>query len=70
MQQDLLQPRLTVQEAMEFAVDLKLGKISNKAKLIAVSILRLKRYNLREKKIYFFRKVCTCVRNIRRNLFG
>ncbi|KAF3426173.1 hypothetical protein E2986_03051 [Frieseomelitta varia] len=43
MQQDLLQPRLTVQEAMEFAVDLKLGKISNKAKLIAVSILRLKR---------------------------
>ncbi|KAK9293493.1 hypothetical protein QLX08_011583 [Tetragonisca angustula] len=36
MQQDLLQPRLTVQEAMEFAVDLKLGKISNKAKLIAI----------------------------------
>lgn len=51
MQQDLLQPRLTVQEAMEFAVDLKLGKISNKAKLIAVSILRLKQFE-RKKDIF------------------
>lgn len=41
MQKDLLQPWLTVQEAMQFAVDLKLGNISQKAKSIAVSILRV-----------------------------
>lgn len=41
MQEDLLQPWLTVQEAMQFAVDLKLGNISQKAKSIAVSILRV-----------------------------
>lgn len=41
MQEDLLQPWLTVQEAMQFAVDLKLDNISQKAKSIAVSILRV-----------------------------
>ncbi|XP_050573971.1 ATP-binding cassette subfamily G member 4-like isoform X4 [Bombus affinis] len=46
MQEDLLQPWLTVQEAMQFAVDLKLDNISQKAKSIAIdeilNILRLR----------------------------
>lgn len=37
MQEDHLQPWLTVQEAMQFAVDLKIGNISQNAKLTAVS---------------------------------
>ena len=57
MQQDLLQPWLTVQEAMEFVVDLKLGKISNKAKSIAVSILNvLNGYSWEKKRYIFFVK--------------
>lgn len=39
MQEDLLQPRLTVLEAMQFAVDLKLGDVSKEAKLVAVGTL-------------------------------
>lgn len=40
MQEDLLQPWLTIQETMQFAADLKLGKnISQKMKLNTVSIL-------------------------------
>lgn len=39
MQEDLLQPWLTVQETMQFAADLKLDKnISQKMKLNIVSI--------------------------------
>ncbi|XP_076673414.1 ATP-binding cassette subfamily G member 4 isoform X2 [Andrena cerasifolii] len=45
MQEDLLQPRLTVLEAMQFAVDLKLGSVSQEAKHAAVKeilhVLRL-----------------------------
>ncbi|XP_034187738.2 ATP-binding cassette sub-family G member 1 isoform X1 [Osmia lignaria lignaria] len=47
MQEDLIQPRLTVFEAMQFAVDLKLGHISKATKLTAIEeildILRLTR---------------------------
>lgn len=47
MQQDLLQPWLTVFEAMHFAVDLKLGHISRTAKVTVVEeilgVLRLNR---------------------------
>ncbi|XP_053980636.1 ATP-binding cassette sub-family G member 1-like [Hylaeus volcanicus] len=47
MQKDLLQPMLTVFEALQFAVDLKLGKTSREEKLTAIEdvleILRLKR---------------------------
>ena len=40
MQEDLLQPRLSVLEAMSFAADLKLGKRLNKSeKLAAVSLI-------------------------------
>ncbi|XP_017760131.1 PREDICTED: ATP-binding cassette sub-family G member 1-like isoform X1 [Eufriesea mexicana] len=46
MQEDHLQPWLTVQEAMQFAVDLKLGNVSQTAKLTAIdeilNILRLR----------------------------
>ncbi|KZC09021.1 PREDICTED: ATP-binding cassette sub-family G member 1-like [Dufourea novaeangliae] len=47
MQEDLIQPRLTIYEAMQFAVDLKLGNVSRKTKLTAIDeildILRLRR---------------------------
>ncbi|XP_017879116.1 ATP-binding cassette sub-family G member 1-like [Ceratina calcarata] len=47
MQEDLLQPWLTVYEAMHFAVDLKLGHISRTAKLTVIEeildVLRLNR---------------------------
>lgn len=39
MQNDVLQPWLTVFEAMQFAIDLKLGAISREAKLAAVRVL-------------------------------
>lgn len=46
MQKDMIQPRLTVSEAMQFAVDLKLGKVSKEVKLAIVTeiltVLRLK----------------------------
>nr|XP_033326604.1 ATP-binding cassette sub-family G member 1-like [Megalopta genalis]XP_033326605.1 ATP-binding cassette sub-family G member 1-like [Megalopta genalis]XP_033326606.1 ATP-binding cassette sub-family G member 1-like [Megalopta genalis] len=46
MQKDMIQPRLTVFEAMQFAVDLKLGRVSKEAKFAIISeileILRLK----------------------------
>ncbi|CAK9830397.1 ATP-binding cassette subfamily G member 4 [Anthophora retusa] len=46
MQQDLLQPWLTVFEAMHFAVDLKLGNISREAKLTVIEeILNVLRLN-------------------------
>ncbi|XP_043264536.1 ATP-binding cassette sub-family G member 1-like [Colletes gigas] len=47
MQEDLLQPRLTVFEALQFAADLKLGNVSKETKIAAIEevleILRLKR---------------------------
>ncbi|XP_076389834.1 ATP-binding cassette sub-family G member 1 isoform X2 [Megachile rotundata] len=47
MQEDLIQPRLTVYEAMQFAVDLKLGNVPKETKLTAIEeildILRLTR---------------------------
>ncbi|XP_076227054.1 ATP-binding cassette sub-family G member 1 isoform X2 [Nomia melanderi] len=47
MQEDLLQPRLTVFEAMQFTMDLKLGNVSGETKLAAIEeileVLRLKR---------------------------
>ncbi|XP_076174548.1 ATP-binding cassette subfamily G member 4 isoform X2 [Ptiloglossa arizonensis] len=47
MQEDLLQPRLTILEALRFAVDLKLGNVSRETKQAAIEevleILRLKR---------------------------
>ncbi|XP_076296280.1 ATP-binding cassette sub-family G member 1 isoform X1 [Lasioglossum baleicum] len=46
MQKDMIQPRLTVSEAMQFAVDLKLGRVSKEAKFAIITeileILRLK----------------------------
>ncbi|CAK9794778.1 ATP-binding cassette subfamily G member 4 [Anthophora quadrimaculata] len=46
MQEDLLQPWLTVFEAMHFAVDLKLGNISREAKLTVIEeILNVLRLN-------------------------
>lgn len=46
MQKDIIQPRLTVSEAMQFAVDLKLGRVSKETKFAIITeileILRLK----------------------------
>lgn len=46
MQKDMIQPRLTVSEAMQFAVDLKLGRVSKEAKFAIITeildILRLR----------------------------
>ncbi|XP_078036477.1 ATP-binding cassette sub-family G member 1 [Augochlora pura] len=46
MQKDMIQPRITVLEAMQFAVDLKLGRVSKKTKSAIITeileILRLK----------------------------
>lgn len=36
MQEDLMQPRLTVFEAMQFSMDLKLGSVPRETKLAAV----------------------------------
>lgn len=45
MQEDLLQPRITVHESMMMAADLKLGSVlSKEKKLVIVSILHIFNY--------------------------
>lgn len=62
MQEDLLQPWLTIQETMQFAADLKLGKnISQKMKLNTVSILNL--YDLYDIEIENNFSFIRCVKN-------